>query len=49
MKIDFQNSIKRSSFLCFLPDIKIAWINPCSLEVLYFMYFVLLENPIELV
>ena len=29
MKIDFKNSIRRLSFLCCLPDIKIAWINPC--------------------
>ena len=29
MKIDFKNSIRRLSFLCRLPDIKIAWINPC--------------------
>ena len=29
MKIDFKNSIRRLSFLCHLPDIKIAWINPC--------------------
>ena len=28
MKIDFENSIRRLSFLCCLPDIKIAWINP---------------------
>ena len=28
MKIEFQNSIRRLSFLCRLPDIKIAWINP---------------------
>ena len=29
MKIEFKNWIKRLSFLCRLPDIKIAWINPC--------------------
>ena len=28
MKIE--NSIRRLSFLCRLPDIKIAWINPCT-------------------
>ena len=28
MKIPFENSIKRLSFLCRPPDIKIAWINP---------------------
>ena len=27
-KIEFQNSIRRLSFLCRLPDIKIAWVNP---------------------
>ena len=37
MKIEFQNkvSIKRLSFLCRLPDIKIAWINPCP-SMIYF-------------
>ena len=29
MKIEFENSVRRLSFLCRLPDIKIAWINPC--------------------
>ena len=29
MKIQFENSIRRLSFLCRLRDIKIAWINPC--------------------
>ena len=28
MKIEFQNSIRRMSFLCRLADIKIGWINP---------------------
>ena len=28
MKIEVQKSIRRLSFLCCLPDIKIAWINP---------------------
>ena len=28
MKIEFENSIRRLSFLCRLPYIKIAWINP---------------------
>ena len=28
MKIQFENSIRRLSFLCPLPDIKIACINP---------------------
>ena len=28
MKIEFQNSIARLSFLCHIKDIKIAWINP---------------------
>ena len=30
MKIEFENSIRRLSFLYHLPDIKIAWINPWS-------------------
>ena len=30
MKIEFENSIRRLSFLCHLTDIKIAWINPQS-------------------
>ena len=29
MKTEFKSSIRRFSFLCRLPDIKIAWINPC--------------------
>ena len=29
MKTEFENSIKRFSFWNCLPDIKIAWINPC--------------------
>ena len=28
MKIEFQNSIVRLSYLCCITDIKIAWINP---------------------
>ena len=28
MKIEFENSIRRLIFLCCLPDIKNAWINP---------------------
>ena len=28
MKIEFQNSIVRLSFLCHITDIKIAWVNP---------------------
>ena len=28
VKIDFQNSVKRLSFLCRVLGIKIAWINP---------------------
>ena len=30
MKIEFQNLISRLSFFCCITDIKIAWINPCS-------------------
>ena len=30
IKIEFQNSIERLSFLCRITDIKIAWINPCK-------------------
>ena len=30
MKVELENSITRLSFLCRLPDIKIAWINPCK-------------------
>ena len=29
MTTEFKNSIRRLSFLYCLPDIKIAWINPC--------------------
>ena len=29
MKIEFENSIRRLSFLCRQTDIKITWINPC--------------------
>ena len=28
MKIEFENSVRRLNFMCRLPDIKIAWINP---------------------
>ena len=28
MKIEFENSIRKLNFLCRLPGIKIAWINP---------------------
>ena len=31
MKVEFENSVRRLSFLCHLPDIKIAWINPWTL------------------
>ena len=30
VKIEFENSIRRFSFLCRLTDIKIVWINPCA-------------------
>ena len=30
MRIEFENSIRRLSILSLVPDIKIAWINPCS-------------------
>ena len=29
-KIEFENSVRRLSFLCCLTDIKFAWINPCT-------------------
>ena len=29
MKIEFQNSIVKLSFLCCITDFKIAWINTC--------------------
>ena len=29
MKIEYQNSVVRLSFLCRITDIKIAWIYPC--------------------
>ena len=32
MKIEFENSIRRLSYLSHLPDIKIAWMNPCHLN-----------------
>ena len=32
IKIEFQNSIERLSFLCCTMDIKIAWINPCTFK-----------------
>ena len=28
MKSEFENSIRRLSILCRIPDIRIAWINP---------------------
>ena len=28
MKIEFENLVRRLSFLCHLIDIKVAWINP---------------------
>ena len=31
-KSEFENSIRRVSFLCRLTDIKIAWTNPCYLR-----------------
>ena len=33
MKTDFENSIRRLSFLCRQSDIKNAWINPCLPDV----------------
>ena len=35
MKIEFEDSIPRLSFLCYLPDIKIAWINPWIIQKLF--------------
>ena len=34
MKIEFENSIRRLSFLCRLTDIKITWINSWTGELL---------------
>ena len=31
VKIEFENSMRRFSILCRLPDIKMAWINPCAI------------------
>ena len=36
MKIEFENSIRRLSFLCRLTGIKIAWINPCQGKIFSF-------------
>ena len=33
IKIEFEDSFGRLSFLCHLPDIKIAWINVCQWTV----------------
>ena len=35
MKTEFENSIRRLSFLFRLRDIKIAWVNPCIKWYLY--------------
>ena len=40
MKIDFQNSIRRLSFLCCLTDIKIAWINSRQSEEIWSVSYV---------
>ena len=40
MRIEFQVSIVRLSFLYFITDIKITWINPCSF-IYIFIYFIL--------
>ena len=37
LKIEFENSIRRLSFLCRLAGIKIAWINP-STPICYFLH-----------
>ena len=34
MKIEFESLIRRLSFLCHIPDIKNACINPCQLNLL---------------
>ena len=36
MKIEFENSIRRLSFLCRLTGIKIAWLNPCQGKIFSF-------------
>ena len=33
MKIEFQNSVVKFSFLCFVMDINIAWINTCNIYI----------------
>ena len=33
MKIEFQNSVAKFSFLCFISDINIAWINTCNIYI----------------
>ena len=35
MRIDFENSNRRFSFLCHLPDIQIVWINPWFNEAMF--------------
>ena len=42
MKIKFENSIRRLSILYPLPDIKIAWLNPCAPTRVEFLFRVLL-------
>ena len=42
MKMDFENSIRKLSFLCRLLDIKIAWINPR-----YIHTYICIESMLE--
>ena len=48
MKVEFQNSVVRLSFLCHVTIIKIAWINTCYqlLNSLNYVNFSLLEFPL---
>ena len=50
MKIEFENTIRRLSFLCRLPDIKIAWINPrCSISISLKVMVILLEMFLKII
>ena len=43
MKIEFDNSVRRLSFLCRLTDIRIAWINPWQCG---FLFLILTLNKV---
>ena len=47
MKIEFENSVTRLSFLGRLPDIQVAWISPCEQKLVLLSHVALSSSVAE--